>query len=203
MSIVKSEYGKFFPSTFTLETHKVLLRLLQPEDIKQLLPLAQSKEIWAWFTKELDDKQELENWISELLQERAECKRMPFTIISKENYEICGSTSFLNISFYDKRLEIGSTWMGTQFFGTGINKHAKFALLCYAFEVMKMERVEVKTDNLNERSKAALLKIGMIPEGVFRSHMQMHSNRRRDSIYFSIIKDEWEERKYQFFMDIL
>ena len=68
---------------------------------------------------------------------------------------------------------------------------------------MKMERVEVKTDNLNERAKAALLKVGMKPEGVLRSHMLMHSNRRRDTYYFSIIKNEWEERKYQFFMDIL
>ena len=203
MTILKSEYARYFPPTFTLETHKVLLRLLQPEDIKQLLPLAQDKEIWKWFPKELCDAQEMEKWIQELLKERAEEKRMPFTVISKDNYEICGSTSFLNISFYDKRLEIGSTWLGTAFMGTGINRHAKFALLTYAFEVLKMERVEIKTDNLNERSKAAILKIGMIPEGVLRNHMQMHSNRRRDTLYFSIIKDEWEERKYKFFMDIL
>jgi RimJ/RimL family protein N-acetyltransferase len=68
---------------------------------------------------------------------------------------------------------------------------------------MKMERVEIKTDNLNERSKAALLKIGMVPEGVLRSHMLMHSNRRRDSIYFSILKSEWEERRQSFFPEML
>jgi RimJ/RimL family protein N-acetyltransferase len=203
MTIVKSEYGSFFPSTFTLETHKVLLRLLQPEDFKQLLQLAQPKEIWDWFVKDMSDPDTLQKWIQELLQERVEQKRMPFTIISKDTYEICGCTSFLNISFYDKRLEIGSTWLGTSFMGTGINRHAKFALLTYAFEVLKMERVEIKTDNLNERSKAAILKTGMIPEGILRSHMQMHSNRRRDTIYFSLIKEEWEERKYKFFMDIL
>jgi RimJ/RimL family protein N-acetyltransferase len=67
---------------------------------------------------------------------------------------------------------------------------------------MKMERVEIKTDFLNERAKAALLKIGMKPEGVLRSHMQMHSNRRRDTIYFSIIKNEWQERKEHFFADL-
>jgi RimJ/RimL family protein N-acetyltransferase len=84
----------------------------------------------------------------------------------------------------------------------GVNRHAKFALLSYAFEVMQMERVEIKTDFLNERAKAALLKIGMKPEGVLRSHMQMHSNRRRDTIYFSIIKNEWQERKENFFADL-
>jgi RimJ/RimL family protein N-acetyltransferase len=87
--------------------------------------------------------------------------------------------------------------------GTGVNRHAKFAMLSFALEVMKMERVEVKTDNLNERAKAALLKIGMKPEGVLRSHMQMHSNRRRDSIYYSIIKEEWEEVKALFFGDLV
>ena len=203
MTVANNEYQRFFPATFELETARVLLRLLKPEDYDTLLPLAQSKDIWKYFTKELDDPQELRHWIAELLQEREQEKRMPFVIIDKDTNEICGSTSFLNISFYDKRLEIGSTWLGNGFMGMGINKPAKFALLSYAFGVMKMERVEIKTDNLNERSKAALLKIGMVPEGVLRSHMLMHSNRRRDSIYFSILKSEWEERRQSFFPEML
>jgi N-acetyltransferase len=200
---VKSEYGSYFPSTFTLETPRVLLRLLAPEDFKQLSALAKDKSIWNWFTKDLSDEQNLKEWIDEALRDRTIEKRMPFTVIDKDGYSICGSTSYGNISFYDKRLEIGWSWLGTDFIGTGVNRQAKFALLCYAFEVMKMERVEVKTDNLNERAKAALLKVGMIPEGVLRSHMQMHGNRRRDSIYFSIIKEEWPERKALFFNDLV
>jgi RimJ/RimL family protein N-acetyltransferase len=203
MTVDNNEYQRFFPASFELETARVLLRLLKPEDYDTLLPLAQSKDIWKYFTKELDDPQELRHWIAELLQEREQEKRMPFVIIDKDTNEVCGSTSFLNISFYDKRLEIGSTWLGNDFMGMGINKPAKFALLSYAFGVMKMERVEIKTDNLNERSKAALLKIGMVPEGVLRSHMLMHSNRRRDSIYFSILKSEWEERRQSFFPEML
>jgi RimJ/RimL family protein N-acetyltransferase len=85
----------------------------------------------------------------------------------------------------------------------GVNKSVKFALLSYAFEVMKMERVEAKTDFLNERAKAGLLKVGMIPEGVLRSHMQMHSGRRRDSIYFSLLRSEWPERKPLFFAELM
>jgi N-acetyltransferase len=199
----KSEYGSYFPSTFTLETPRVLLRLLAPEDFKQLSALTKDKSIWTWFTKDLSDDHALKEWIAEALHERTMEKRMPFTVIDKDGYNICGSTSYGNISFHDRRLEIGWSWLGTEFIGTGVNRHAKFALLCYAFEVMKMERVEVKTDNLNERAKAALLKVGMIPEGVLRSHMQMHSDRRRDSIYFSIIKDEWPQRKESFFVDLL
>lgn len=199
----KSEYGSYFPSTFTLETPRVLLRLLAPEDFKQLSALAKDKSLWTWFVQDLSDEAAMKQWIDDLLKERTQEKRMPFAVIDKDGYTLCGSTSYLNISFFDRRLEIGSSWLGSDFIGTGVNRHAKFALLCYAFEVMKMERVEVKTDNLNERAKAALLKVGMIPEGVLRSHMQMHNNRRRDSIYFSILKEEWPARKESFFVDLL
>lgn len=203
MNASLNEYQRYFPASFELETPRVRLRLLQQEDYDILLPLAQSKEIWKYFTKELSDPQEMRAWIAELLKEREEEKRMPFVIIDKDTGEVCGSTSYLNISFYDKRLEIGSSWLGQSFIGMGVNKQAKFALLSYAFGVMKMERVEIKTDNLNERAKAALLKVGMIPEGVLRSHMQMHSNRRRDTIYFSILKNEWEERRASFFPEMI
>jgi RimJ/RimL family protein N-acetyltransferase len=142
------------------------------------------------------------NWIGEALAGRRAFNRMPFLIIDKDNNQICGSTSYGNISFYDKRIEIGWSWLGIDFMGTGVNRNAKFALLSHAFEAMQMERVEVKTDYLNERARAALLKIGMYEEGVLRSHMQMHSNRRRDTVYYSIIRDEWLAVKKRFFPDL-
>jgi RimJ/RimL family protein N-acetyltransferase len=85
----------------------------------------------------------------------------------------------------------------------GVNKHVKFALISFALEVMKFERVEAKTDMLNERAKAGLLKVAMIPEGVLRSHMLMPDGRRRDTIYFSILRNEWPERKPAFFGEML
>jgi RimJ/RimL family protein N-acetyltransferase len=203
MTAEKSTYQRFFPDGFTLETPRVLLRLVKPEDHEVFSTLAKPKEIFTYFSKDLSDEAEFKKWFDSLFNERVAETRMPFTVIDKHTNEIVGSTSYLNISFYDKRLEIGSTWLSTAFIGTGVNRPAKFALLSYAFEVMKMERVEIKTDNLNERSKAALLKVGMIPEGVLRSHMQVHSNRRRDTLFFSIIRGEWEERKAHFFPDMI
>lgn len=200
---MKTEYQQFFPDHFTLETPRVLLRLVTPQDYEAFIPLTRDKDIWRFFPKDLSDEQELRTWMQQLFSEREKGVRMPFTIIDKHSHEIVGSTSYLNISFFDQRLEIGSTWLGTSFIGTGVNREAKFALLSFAFEVMKMERVETKTDNLNERSKAALLKIGMKPEGILRSHMLMHDNRRRDTIYFSIIRSEWEERKMHFFPEMI
>jgi len=197
------EFNRFFPDDFALETPRVIMRPLVKDDEHAFLPLVKSANIWKFFNKDLHTETELTSWVDSAIAERTEGKRMPFTIIDKSSKEICGSSSYGSISFYDKRIEIGWSWLGEAFMGTGVNKQAKFALLSYAFEVMKMERVEVKTDNLNERAKAALIKVGMKPEGILRSHTLMHSNRRRDTIYFSIIREEWKERKEDFFPELL
>lgn len=200
--MVNSEMDVFFPPGFQLETPRVMLRAMQPEDLEIYKGLSNDPDIWKFFTKDLSDHREMELWVKEALAEKTQKKKMPFTVFDKDTKLICGSTSYGNFSFFDNRVEIGWTWLGKEFIGMGVNRQAKFALLSYAFEVMKMERVEIKTDFLNERAKSALLKIGMKPEGVLRSHMQMHSNRRRDTIYFSIIKNEWQEKKENFFADL-
>ncbi len=196
-------FAKFFPPAFMLETPRVILRPMKEDDHEVLLSLASDPEIFKYFTRDLSQPGELKAWIEEALRGKAEGTRMPFTIYDKDEKQVCGCTSYGNVSFYDKRIEIGWTWLAPQFIGKGVNKQAKFALISYAFEVMKMERVEIKTDLLNERSKAALIKVGMKPEGVLRSHMQMHSDRRRDTIYFSIIRSEWGERKQSFFAELM
>jgi RimJ/RimL family protein N-acetyltransferase len=185
-----------------LETDKVLLRPLQHLDIASFTPLAKDAELWKYFTFLLNDPPELQRWVEIALQEREEGKRIPFTVIEKETGNVCGSTSFGSISYFDKRIEIGWSWLGKQYQGTGINFHAKFSLLSYAFDVLQCERVEIKTDNLNERAKQGLRKIGAKEEGVLRSHMQMPLNRRRDSVYFSILKNEWPAIKKSVFKDI-
>lgn len=195
-------YQKFFPDSFTLETPRVLLRILKEEDIDLLAPLTGPEEIWKYFTVQLNDRAELKKWIQKALEERKAGVRVPFIIIDKHDKTIAGSTSYGNISFYDKRLEIGWSWLGVDYMGTGVNRHAKFVLMSHAFEALGFERVEVKTDVLNERARAALLKVGMYEEGLLRSHMQMHSNRRRDSVYYSIIREEWPAVKARFFSEL-
>lgn len=185
-----------------LETDKVLLRPLQHLDIASFTPLAKDESLWKYFTFLLDYPAELQRWVEAALQEREEGKRIPFTIIEKATDNICGSTSFGSISYFDKRIEIGWSWLGKQYQGTGINFHAKFSLLSYAFDVLNWERVEIKTDNLNERAKQGLRKIGAKEEGVLRSHMQMPLNRRRDSVYFSILKNEWPVVRNTIFKEI-
>ena len=203
MPATNSEFRQFFPENFELETPRVMLRPLKSDDFELFYPLTRSPETWKYFNKDLSVDAELKKWVEDAEHDRAAEKRMPFTIIDKDTKAVCGSTSYGNISFYDKRVEIGWSWLAPEYIGMGVNKAVKFALLSYAFEVMKMERVEAKTDMLNERAKAGLLKVGMIPEGVLRSHTLMHSGRRRDTIYFGLLRSEWPERRTSFFGEML
>lgn len=199
---MQTEYNKFFPDTLQLETPRVILRLMQPADKESLAAIAGPQEIWTYFTFELNKEEELQRWMGIAAQERADGKRMPFVIIDKTTGAICGCTSFGNISFYDKRIEIGWTWLGTASIGSGVNHHAKFILLTYAFEALGFERVEIKTDNLNERAKKALVHIGAREEGVLKSHMLMPHGRRRDSVYYGIVREDWETVKMLYFGDL-
>ena len=196
------DFAQSFPPGFTLETDKVLLRPMEEADFEQFLLLAQSDFLWKYFTKELNDPGQLRAWMHEALQDRAAARRVPFTIVKKDSGAVCGSTSFGNIYFFDRRIEIGWSWLGEKFLGSGVNHHCKFALLKWAFEQLRFERVEIKTDNLNGRARQALRNIGATEEGVLRSHMQMPHGRRRDSVFYSILLHEWEGVKQQFFRDM-
>ena len=200
----QEQFQKFFPADFSIETLRVVIAPMKPEDYEVFLPLTtKSPELWKYFTKDLSIATDLKDWVNDAMKEKAAYQRMPFTITDRDTKQVCGSTSFGNISFFDQRIEIGWSWLAADYIGMGVNMAVKFALMSYAFEVLKMERVEAKTDFLNERAKAGLLKIGMIPEGVLRSHMRMPGNRRRDSAYYSILKDEWSERKSIFFSHLI
>ena len=128
--------------------------------------------------------------------------RRAFTIIDKSTNKIAGSMSMGNISMYDLRLEIGWSWLGKEFRGTDINRHSKFSMMKYAFEELFFERVEFKTDVLNTRARKGLEKIGGKEEGVLRSHTTMWNNRRRDSVYYGVLKNEWPLLKQTIFGDI-
>jgi len=200
----QEQFQKFFPADFSIETLRVVIAPMKPEDYEVFLPLTtKSPELWKYFTKDLSIATDLKDWVNDAMKEKSAYQRMPFTITDHDTKQVCGSTSFGNISFFDQRIEIGWSWLAADYIGMGVNMAVKFALMSYAFEVLKMERVEAKTDFLNERAKAGLLKIGMIPEGVLRSHMRMPGNRRRDSAYYSILKDEWSERKSIFFSHLI
>jgi RimJ/RimL family protein N-acetyltransferase len=104
---------------------------------------------------------------------------------------LVGSTRYLAIDPHHRRLEVGHTWYAPQVWGGKVNPACKLALLRYAFETLAFNRVELKTDNRNLRSQAAIAKLGATREGVFRAHMVRPDGSLRDSVYFSIVRDEW------------
>jgi RimJ/RimL family protein N-acetyltransferase len=183
---------KIFPFSWALEDDVLRLRLMQNGDIESLKTIAFDAHIWEFFTVDITDELTLRNWVQGAVFDYMNKNRVPFVIEIKENKQVVGSTSFGNISERDSRLEIGWTWLGVDFQGRGINQRVKKLLLQFAFSYLEVERVEFKTDVLNIQSRTALKKIGAIEEGILRSHTLMPNNRRRDTVYFSVLKEEWE-----------
>jgi RimJ/RimL family protein N-acetyltransferase len=179
----------------TLETNRILMRPMRLEDYDRFVEISVYKDLWIYFTSDLSDKKVLQSWIETGEQDIKNKKRLAFSIFDKQSNSLVGSTSIGNISERDKRVEIGWTWLGREFQGKGINDIVKYLLLKYCFEELDYERVEFKTDILNEPARNALKRIGAIEEGVLRSHTLMTHNRRRDTIYYSILRHEWKELK--------
>ena len=188
------------PTDLILETNRAILRPLAIEDYDRFLELAkQDHDMWQYFSLNLGDEKQLTRWFEMAFADKAANTRRPFTIIDKQSGQTGGSSSLGNISMYDLRAEIGWSWLGKDFRSTGLNRHAKFAMMRYAFEQLNFERVEFKTDVLNERARQGLRNVGGIEEGILRSHMTMWNDRRRTSIYYSVLKNEWPVLKETIF----
>ncbi len=188
------------PIDLTLQTNRAILRPMQENDYGRFLELAnQDPEMWEYFTLNLVDEKQLQRWFDIAWADKAANTRRAFTIIDKNTGLIGGSSSIGNIALNDLRAEIGWSWLGKDFRGTGLNKHAKYAMMRYCFEELNFERVEFKTDVLNDRARQGLRSVGGIEEGILRSHMTMWNNRRRTSIYYSVLKAEWPGLKETIF----
>lgn len=181
----------FFGWDIHLQNDRVLLRPLEAGDLEKLESIAYHPSIWEMGTVNISSKDQLQKYIRNALEERKNNLSYPFIIYDKLNGSFAGSTRFGTFSFPNKRLEIGWTWLHPDYQRSGLNRHCKYILLQYAFEVLGMHRVEFKTDVLNLQSRNAILGIGAKKEGIFRKHMITETGRIRDSIYFSIIDEEW------------
>ncbi|OOG72856.1 GNAT family N-acetyltransferase [Flavobacterium sp. A45] len=182
-----------FTQDIILEDEMVLLRPLQATDVENLLDISINEpETWEYSLVRANGKENLENYIQLALKAKESKTEFPFIILDKNTGKYAGSTRFYDINIGFKTLQLGYTWYGKDFRGTGLNKHCKYLLLQYAFETLGMERVELRADNNNQRSIAAMKSIGCKVEGVLRSHMPTaNSEVRRDSIVLSILKNEW------------
>lgn len=174
------------------ESDKIRLRPLCRDDKDAFTVMTRDKDLWIYFTSDLSDPEILTQWVEDAINGLRNKTRLALTIIDSVNNQIIGSTSLGNISVRDQRVEMGWTWIRKDYQGKGINRQAKYLLLQYCFEELNLERVEFKTDVLNKAARKSLLGIGAIEEGILRSHTLMTHNRRRDTIFYSILKAEWE-----------
>lgn len=178
---------------YILEDDRVLLRPLLETDIENLLPYSLNEpDNWRYSSANGYGEANFRNYIQASLEAKKRGEQYPFIVFDKQTQEYAGSTRFYDIQPKNQMLQLGYTWYGSRFRGTGLNKHCKFLLLQFAFEELDMHRVEFRADARNERSIAAMKSIGCIPEGIVRSHMWLEDGTRRDSIILSILKAEWE-----------
>lgn len=185
--------GLFNTATnYILENDRVLLKPLETTHLDALLPYAINEpDTWTYSLVSAAGKEGMTNYINAALEGRSTGKEYPFIVYDKLTNTYAGCTRFYDIQPQNKTLQLGYTWYGEKFRGTGLNKHCKFLLLQLAFETLDMERVEFRADARNQRSVAAMKSIGCTVDGILRSNLPSPDGGRRDSIVLSILKDEW------------
>jgi len=174
-----------------LEGPRVRLEPLRADHLADLELVAFDPAIWRWTIMGPQDEPGFRTWLETALANQAAGTERPFATIDLATGRAIGSSRFLSIVPEHSRLEIGWTWVGTEFQRTGANREAKFLQLTHAFETLGANRVEFKTHARNERSRDALAGIGATFEGVFRNHMIMPDGSVRHSAYFSVVAEEW------------
>jgi RimJ/RimL family protein N-acetyltransferase len=180
-----------------LENEHVVLRPVEPGDREALRTIALEPSIWRYFIMRIDTAAEFDAFFDLGLRDQAAGTRVVYYIEDKQTGAAVGSMSFCSIMEKDGRLEIGWSWLGIDAQGKGINRWSKFLMMRQAFEEMRAERVEFKTDKLNEQARRALANIGAREEGTLRSFNPMPGGRRRDAVYYSVLAGEWPEVKAQ------
>jgi RimJ/RimL family protein N-acetyltransferase len=185
-----------FTEEYVLEDERVLLRPLKAEDSINLQYFSLNEpDLWRFSLQSAAGLKNLEKYINIALNAKAAQKEYPFIVFDKKTGEYAGSTRFYDIITDFETLQLGYTWYGKQFQGTGLNRHCKYLLFTLAFEKLGVERLELRADNDNARSIAAMKSIGCKVDGILRANMPKPEGQpgRRDSIVLSVLKNEWFE----------
>jgi N-acetyltransferase len=177
----------------TLEGSVVRLEPLRRDHARLFWEIAQGavEEIFRWMPYSMKTQEDFEKLAAKAFAEQERGESVVFATVERASGRVIGSTRFMSIDRTNRRLEIGSTWIATQWQRTAVNTEAKYLMLRHAFENWGCVRVELKTDALNEQSRNAILRIGAKEEGTLRKHLVTWTGRIRDSVYFSILDTEW------------
>ena len=191
-----SDAGPFIPAPVTLTGDWVRLEPLSLErHLDPLASIALDPDLWRWTLNVVETKDDLRRYIEEALREQGEGRSVPFATMDLATGRPAGCTRFGNIEPRHRRVEIGWTWVGREFQRSRVNTEAKLLMLQHAFETWGCQRVELKTNVLNQRSRSAMLRIGAKEEGILRKHALSDRGVPRDTVYYSVIEEEWPSVK--------
>ncbi|MCJ7467151.1 MAG: GNAT family N-acetyltransferase [Maribacter sp.] len=178
-----------------LENEFVKLLPLTLDNIQNLYPVASQKKLVAFSPSDIETPEALKEYVTMALELKNKKQAIPFIVFDKTRQEYAGSTRFMNIQWANKVLEIGSTWIGREFQGSGLNAHMKILMVDYAFEKMDFEKVEFRIDERNIRSRKAVEKLGAKLEGILRKNVYLLDGYKRNTCCYGLLKEEWHAHK--------
>ena len=193
----------------TLTGRIIRLEPLSELHCQELTTVGANENIWRYMLYgNIQTYEQMLSWVKDMLRFQSEGTDLPFAVIYSKSGRAIGATRYLNINSYHRHLEIGGTWYGVEYQGTGVNSEAKYLLLQHAFETLGCVRVQLKTDARNQRSQRAIERLGATREGILRHDMITPDGYLRDSVYYSILESEWpdvksrlESRLEKYFLD--
>jgi RimJ/RimL family protein N-acetyltransferase len=174
-----------------LENEFVKLLPLTLNNFQNLYPVASQKKLVAFSPSDIETPEALKEYVMLALELNKKKQAIPFIVFDKNRQAYAGCTRYMNIQWTHKVLEIGSTWIGREFQGSGLNAQMKKLMLDYAFENMNFEKVEFRIDERNIRSRKAVEKLGAQLEGILRKNVYLLDGYKRNTCCYGLLKEEW------------
>lgn len=175
----------------TLTGRRARLSPMRRDHAAALYAASRDPRIWRYMPQAAHTVEDMTRWVDAAIAEWEIGKSLPFVIEDVETNTVVGSTRLLDYDAANRGIEIGFTWLNPSVWRTRINTECKYLLLAHCFETLGLIRVQLKTDARNMQSQAAIERIGGVREGVLRHHRVMPDGYLRDSVYFSILAEEW------------
>ena len=175
----------------TLENEYVLLSPLTLENYEKLIPVASQEKLVQYSPSDIYTPHALRNYVKIALEQRKRDSGIAFIVFDTVKKRYAGSSRYMNINWENKVLEIGSTWIGREFQGSGLNKQMKHLMINHAFDIMQFEKIEFRIDERNLRSRKAVENLGAVLEGTLRRNVFLLDGFKRNTCCYGILKEEW------------
>ena len=175
----------------TLENDRVLLSPLTTKNYPLLYHIATEEKLVQYSPSDIQTPEALKRYVEIALEKQRGNSVIPFIVFDKKTNQYAGSTRFMNIDHINKTVEIGSTWIGREFQGSGLNHQMKNLMLDYTFREMDFEKVEFRIDERNSRSRKAVEKLGAKLEGILRKNVYLLDGYKRNTCCYGILREEF------------